>query len=171
MKVDCIIMAGGRATRMGGVVKPLLEVCGKPMILRVVGALQNICRRLVVVYTSHTRRLVDLCRGALGAVECVEGSGGYVNDLKLALNLVSLPALVAPADLPFLDPLLLGDFILKALLTPEPVVNLVDADRGMVGVTLFKEREGAWYDVIVKGGFRLLDIDTWDDYREAVSRC
>ena len=171
MRLDCIVMAGGRATRMEGLVKPLLEVCGKPMIMRVVGAIRNLCNRIILVYSDHTIRVVDLCMGPMGSVECVKGVGGYVEDLKLALNLVSLPALVVPADMPFIDHMILEGFLLKALLTPEPVVNLVDASRGPVGVTLFKEREGSWADVVVDGGYKLLDVDTWSDYEEAVRIC
>ena len=171
MRLDCIVMAGGRATRMGGVVKPLLEVCGEPMVMRVVGAIRNLCNRIVVVYSDHTSGVVDLCRGPMGPVECVKGVGGYVEDLKLSLNLVSLPALVVPADMPFIDVVILEGFLLKALLTPEPVVNLVDASRGPVGVTLFKEREGSWADIVVEGGYKLLDVDTWSDYEEAVRIC
>ncbi|MFZ8795723.1 MAG: NTP transferase domain-containing protein [Acidilobaceae archaeon] len=171
MRLDCIVMAGGRATRMGGVVKPLLEVCGEPMVMRVVGAIRNLCKRIVVVYSDHTSGVVDLCRGPMGHVECVKGVGGYVEDLKLSLNLVSLPALVVPADMPFIDVVILEGFLLKALLTLEPVVNLVDASRGPVGVTLFKEREGSWADVVVEGGYKLLDVDTWSDYEEAVRIC
>ncbi len=156
---------------MGGVAKPLLDVCGKPMILRIIDAVRGLCRRTVVIYSDHTAGILELCRGPMGPVECVKGGGGYVEDLKLALNLVSLPALVIPADTPFLDQEILGNFVLKALLTAEPIVNLVDMDRGLVGITLFKDRMGAWIDVTVRGGHRLIDVDTWDDYREAVSLC
>jgi len=172
LRLDCIVMAGGKATRMGGVVKPLFEICGKPMIMRVVEALQTLCRRIIVVYTEYTAGILNLlCRETIGPVECVKGIGGYVEDLKLALNLVSLPALVAPADTPFIDPAILSEFVLRALLTPEPVVNLVDESRGFVGITLFKEIGGPWTDVVLRGDYRLLDVDTWSDYKEAVSRC
>jgi GTP:adenosylcobinamide-phosphate guanylyltransferase len=73
--------------------------------------------------------------------------------------------------MPFIDVVILEGFLLKALLTLEPVVNLVDASRGPVGVTLFKEREGSWADVVVEGGYKLLDVDTWSDYEEAVRIC
>lgn len=171
MRLDCIVMAGGRATRMGGIAKPLLEVCGKPMLYHVVKVLWGLCRRVIVVYSKATMAVRDLCRGPLGPVECVEGVGEYVEDLKLALNLASTPVLVAPADTPFIDVPLLSEFVARALLTPEPVVNLVDVERGPVGVTLFKDRGGPWADVAVKGGPRLLDVDTWDDYMEAVRLC
>lgn len=171
MRIDCIVMAGGRATRMGGIAKPLLELCGKPLILWVTRRLESVCRRIIVVYSRATSGIRELCSGALGPVECVEGMGGYVEDLRLALSLVSLPALVTPSDTPFIDHHILLDFIEKALLKPEPVINLVDVERGPVGVTLFKDRGGSWSDVIIKGGYRLLDVDTWDDYEEARRIC
>jgi len=171
VRLDCLVMAGGRATRMGGVAKPLLEICGKPMVYWVVRALWSLCRRIIIVYSKATQGVGELCRGPLGPVECIEGVGGYVEDLRLSLNLASPPILVVPADTPFIDRNILEFFVTRALLAPEPVVNLVDVERGAVGVTLFKDRGGPWADVAVRGGYKLLDIDTWRDYEEAVRLC
>lgn len=168
MKLDCIVMAGGRGSRMGGTVKPLLEICGKPLILRVIEALQDLCKRIIVVYSIYTKSVENLCKEALGPIKCIEGTGDYIKDLNLALSLASLPVLVVPSDIPFLESRVLKDFITKALMTPEPIVNLVDVHRGPVGITLFKEFQGSWTDVIVDGGSTLLDVDTWDDYKEAL---
>jgi len=171
VRLDCLVMAGGRATRMGGVAKPLLDVCGKPVVYWVVRALWGLCRRVVVVYSKATQAVGELCRGPLGPVECIEGVGGYVEDLRLSLNLASPPILVVPADTPFIDRNILEFFVTRALLAPEPVVNLVDVERGAVGVTLFKDRGGPWTDVTIRGGYKLLDINTWQDYEEAVRLC
>ncbi|MDM7275453.1 MAG: NTP transferase domain-containing protein [Thermoprotei archaeon] len=171
MRVDCIVMAGGKATRMGGVVKPLLDVCGVPMIVRVVRSISGACRGTYVVYSKWTKALEDLCSGVLESVVCVEGGGeGYVEDLKMALNLVSLPTLVVPADIPFLNSAILEDFIVKAMLKPEPIVNL-STEKGLTGISLFKQTEGPWADVIIKRSTPLIDVDTWDDYREAIEKC
>lgn len=171
MKLDCIVMAGGKATRMGGVAKPLLDVCGVPMIVRVARSLSEICSRIYIIYSKWTRDIKDLCSGSLGNAMCVEGGGeSYVEDLKLALNLVSLPALVTPADIPFLSPVILEDFIVKAMLKPEPIVNLT-TEKGLIGVSLFKRTTGPWTDITMSGESSLVDVDTWEDYREVIGRC
>ncbi len=169
--MDCVLMVGGRATRMGGAPKPLLEVCGVPMAVRVLRSLSGICEKIYVVYSKWTRELEDLCRGALGGVICVEGGGeSYVDDLRLALSLASLPALVVPADIPFLSPAVLEDFVARAMARAEPVVNLA-TERGLTGVSLFKRTDGPWTDIVVSGDDSLVDVDTWEDYARVVERC
>lgn len=171
MRIDCIIMAGGRGERLGGAQKPLIEVCGKPLILRVYEALRRLCRRTLVVYSRHTQGVGDLCRGPMIEAECIRGTGsGYVTDLSMVLHLVSMPVLVAPADMPYLDPDLLEDFIYKALLIGADVVNLA-SDRGPTGVSLFKRPSGSWASVTYASRHSLLDIDTPEDLREAEEYC
>lgn len=158
---------------MGGAPKPLLDVCGAPMVVRVVGSLSlsGLCGGVYVVYSRWTRDLEGLCRGALSGVICVEGSGeGYVEDLRLILNLVPLPALVVPADVPLLSPATIRDFVARALSRPEPVVNLA-TERDLTGISLFKEAAGPWANIVVSGDSSLVDVDTWDDYRRVVESC
>ncbi|MEM1685979.1 MAG: NTP transferase domain-containing protein [Acidilobaceae archaeon] len=170
-KLDCIIMAGGRGERMGFIAKPLLELCSKPIILWVVEALRSICSRIIIVYSRWTSQIRDYCSGALGIVECIEGEGeGYVKDLRLALNLVTLPALIAPSDIPFLKREILEDFITKALIIPQPIVNLY-GPQGPTGVSLFKSYSGEWANIEISGGYTLIDVDTWRDYEEARRIC
>ncbi len=169
-RVDCIVMAGGRGSRLGGAVKPLLEVCGKSIIERMLGEAWRVCRRVILVYSSHTRGLEVLCRSGY-PLECIKGSGeSYVEDLKHALMLASLPALVLPADMPFITWMLLEDFLVKALSSPAPIVNL-STPRGPSGVSLFKEREGAWEDVEYPWSHQLLDVDEPGDLEEAERSC
>ncbi len=168
MKISCVIMAGGKATRMGGVIKPLLKILDKPVILHVIDALKPLCKEILVVYSPYTKQVKDLLNNASDSIKCIEGSGDYIEDLNLALSLVSLPALVVPSDTPFIDSNILEDFASKALKIQEPIVNLIDSKKGLIGITLFKEARGNWSDIMIEGGYKLIDIDTWEDYEEAL---
>lgn len=172
MRVDCIIMAGGKGSRLGGVAKPLLKVCGKPMILSVLEAAERVCRRILLVYSRYTRGLEVICRSSVAAgLECMEGSGeGYVADLKRALEIVKPPVLVLPADMPFLTWEYLEDFLVKAMLAPRAVVNLVTG-RGPTGVSLFKDYGGPWWDLELPSVPAFIDVDTPEDLEEAERNC
>ena len=170
--IDCIVMAGGRGGRMGGVEKPLLRVCGVEMVVRVVRGVGGVCRRTLVAYSPWTRGVGDLCRGALAGAECVMlGGSGYVDDLREALEIYPPPVLVLPSDTPFIRGDLVEWFINVALMEPADIVNLVDRRRGPVGIALFKRRSGSWSDVEVDWGRALIDVDTWADYVEALGEC
>ncbi len=169
-RINCVVMAGGRGSRLGGIEKPLLEVCGAPMLVRVLRALEHACARVVVAYSPWTRGVEDLCRTLPPMVECVEGRGSYVEDLKEALMLAGLPALVAPSDIPFLNPRLLEAFLEKALSEPADVVNLAGEDGEPTGISLFKSMGGEWASIVMRGEW-LIDVDTPEDLERAGSLC
>ena len=168
--IECIVMAGGRGTRLGAPEKPMVEVCGEPMIVRVLRQLASVCGRIIVVYSRFTPSVGELCRSPPVPVECVRGWGSYVEDLKAALSLASPPVLVAPADMPFLNAYRLEDFMAKALLDPNPIVNLSARGRGPTGLSLFKEAWGSW-STVEDGGCWTLDVDTPEDLEKARSLC
>ncbi len=49
-----VIMAGGMAKRMGGVEKPLVKICGKPMIEHVLVVARKLTRRVYVATSPNT---------------------------------------------------------------------------------------------------------------------
>lgn len=94
-----VVLAGGRARRLGGVAKPALEVGGRTLLARVVAAVAG-ARPVVVVGP----RVDGLGSEPVWAREDPPGAGP-VAGLRAALG--HLPAsgvvLVLAADLPFLD--------------------------------------------------------------------
>lgn len=172
MGIDCIVMAGGRASRLGGVEKPLVRVCGRPMVLGVLEAASRVCDRILMVYSRHTRGIEVLCRTlAFPGLQCLEGSGeGYVGDLRAALELAWVPALVLPADTPHIDWVYLDDFLEKAIAAPGSVVNLVTS-KGPTGISLFKDRGGSWWDIEYPRAPAFIDVDTPRDLEEAEEEC
>ena len=97
-------MCGGRGTRLGGETeKPLVRVCGTPMVDRVFDALDA-----AAVETVHAVVSPDAPETRAHAVErsdvrVVDAPGdGYVDDLNDALSAVGRPAVTVAADLPLL---------------------------------------------------------------------
>ena len=169
----CVVMAGGRGSRMGGVAKPLMRVCGEPMISRVVATAIELCGDVVVVYSDASPGVGEICRSTLavmGRVSCVEGTGSYVEDLNLGLSLAGLPALVLPADTPLIDSSLLEKFVREASRLEPSIVSLARGDGVEVGISLFKKPSGPWgYVRMTDCG--VMDVDTWEDLRRAEEAC
>ncbi len=170
MKV--VVMAGGRGSRLGGVEKPLLEVCGRPMVEAALGAARALGEP--VLCTSPLAPNVE--RRYCGRVRCVRGIGEYVADLDHALREAGPPALVLPADMPFLDLGLveLMMFVEAALESESHVVTLNLCREGSChesGISLFKSRGGDWENVYASWRAAFLDVDVEEDLREAIGLC
>lgn len=102
---SAVVLAGGRATRLGGINKALLEVGGVRLLDRVLDALQPLAEQIVVV--GH---LADGISGPDFEIvaDAVPGGSalvGIYSGLQAARNDV---ALVVACDMPFLSTTLLG---------------------------------------------------------------
>ncbi|MEM4721852.1 MAG: NTP transferase domain-containing protein [Candidatus Methanomethylicaceae archaeon] len=107
MKFVGLVMAGGRGTRLGGVVeKPLLCINKKPMIMYVIEALKRApsVSNIYVAVSPHTPRTKNFVLST-GAVSVIDTPGlGYHNDMRLAIKKVGVGCfLVVSADLPMLN--------------------------------------------------------------------
>jgi molybdopterin-guanine dinucleotide biosynthesis protein A len=116
-----VVLAGGRAARLGGQAKPQLEVGGRPMLATVLDAVADATRRVVVGPPQPAPSDVVLIR------EHPPG-GGPVAALRAGLAEVptDVVALLA-ADLPFLTAVLVAD--LRARLTGDGVLVVDDTGR------------------------------------------
>ncbi|GGC54630.1 NTP transferase domain-containing protein [Haloferax sulfurifontis] len=98
-------MCGGRGTRLDAPVeKPLVEICGRPMLDRVAAALRDSSVETVRAVTSpHTPNTRE--RAADLGLDPIEAPGdGYVSDLDFALDRVSRPVVTVVSDLPLVAP-------------------------------------------------------------------
>jgi adenosylcobinamide-phosphate guanylyltransferase len=167
-----VVMAGGRAERMGGVAKPALPLCGKPMVGWVVDAARTVARRVVVASSPYTSRELRLAGVCWQADACIELSGkGYHVDVGLAANIIAArPLLVLPADTPFLTGELLREFIARGLEAGACLVTL-EAERGPLGISLISCGWTPWTTIHVDLGVHGLNVNTWRDYAEALKLC
>ena len=114
MGVIALVMAGGKGTRMGiSQEKPLVKVCGRPVIEYVLAALKNARKvgSIVVAvssYTPETSQHMEKLR-----VKVVETPGkNYVSDLGYAAQSLKLGVFLAiAADLPLIKGEILDDII------------------------------------------------------------
>jgi adenosylcobinamide-phosphate guanylyltransferase len=107
MGVTALVMAGGKGTRMRLVEeKPLIRVCGKPVIQYVIEALSKAKRidSIVVATTKCTPKTAALM--SQFPVKIVETPGkNYVSDMGYAAQNLNLGVFLAiAADLPLVTP-------------------------------------------------------------------
>ncbi|ATZ61384.2 MAG: NTP transferase domain-containing protein [Methanosarcinales archaeon Met12] len=111
--MDALVMAGGPGNRLGEGEKPLISLCGNPMISYVLDALRQSDKvdEIFVVtspYTPETRRCL---KDKFRVIEA--GGVGYVSDLVEATESLELksPFLIVMADLPLLSAKLIDEVI------------------------------------------------------------
>ena len=105
--VTALVMAGGKGTRMKlAEEKPLVKVCGKPVIEYVLAALKDAKKidRIIVATTSATPKTTALMK-QLG-VQIIETPGkDYVSDMGYTVQTLKLGVFLAiAADLPLVKP-------------------------------------------------------------------
>jgi adenosylcobinamide-phosphate guanylyltransferase len=166
-------MAGGRATRMGGVEKPVVALNGRPLISYVIDALlksSKVCHIFVAVSPRATGTATYVKQTFSGKpVTVVETPGlGYVEDTVRAVELLDLrrPFLITAADVPFITP----DVIDEAITCYEASgaealsvrLDLSSVPSGLVPDTVLED-SGAR---TVPAGINILDGRHMDRYQE-----
>ena len=107
MKITALVMAGGKGERLKmGEEKPLLKLCGKPMIQYVIEALRGARNigRILVITSRYTRKTARKIRTF--SIEAFEApGGGYIADAHYVIKKLKLegPVLIVSADLPFIN--------------------------------------------------------------------
>lgn len=175
-----VIMAGGRAERLWGMPKPLIKVCGKPVIDRVISAAREAVGDVAVAVTPLTYAVGKRAL-ALGAQVLVTEGLGYSLDLAEVMRVLGPPFITLPADTPFITPETITDFINAAAREDTDVVTLLvsyDCFPGRVGrvpspvgISLIKGRGPEYSNIVMCRYPDLLDIDTFSDLKEAEELC
>lgn len=113
-------MAGGKATRMGGMEKPVIALNGRPMIAYVIDALLKSCNvgNVYVAVSPRAPATSAYVRQAYAGhrIAVVETPGaGYVEDTARAVELLDLhrPFLITSADVPFITPEVVDEAIAR----------------------------------------------------------
>jgi len=96
-----LIMAGGEGSRLSLGEKPLVLVCGQPMISYVIRAFGNAGCEPVVVVSPRTPMTLNWCR-ANGILFCKSEGMGFVEDMIDAVRFLEeeLPVFVSVSDIP-----------------------------------------------------------------------
>jgi len=171
--LDVVVMAGGRGSRLGGLKKPFLKVCGKRLIDIAVEVAKGvkerrkvyICLRAEDVHNVEDSDDIEvvICPGA-----------GYVYDLDFILNKVSFPVLILPSDMPFLSIGIVEEFLAKAIKCEADVVTLMvcrDSVCRESGISFFRRSSGNWMNIYFEEVKELRDIDTYEDLEWAREIC
>ncbi len=107
-------MAGGRGIRMKlQEEKPLIKVCGKPMIERVLEALKNARKvdEIIIAVSKHTLKTTKAVKKF--SVKVIETPGeDYVFDMQYVVKRLKLSVvMIVSADLPLLTSKIIDDII------------------------------------------------------------
>lgn len=162
-----VVMAGGRASRMGGAVKPLLRVCGLPLLDHVLRAVGGLARVKVLALTPYTRdALIEYC----SRVECIQTPGArYSEDLALLLKALRYrPLLILPADAAYLDPAELEGLAHRSRRVDADIVTMTCGGEPQ-GISLVKGHGYTWTNI--ESECKHVNVNTWEDLEEASRRC
>lgn len=158
-----VIMAGGKGSRFTPL-KPLLEVCGKPMILRVYEVLASFAEEVFVATVKGHPAEAGLL--SLFPKVVYTSGRGYENDVLEVVNMVGVPLIVSSADLPFLP----GDALSLLLHSCSvSICSLLDRS-GFVGVSVWRDLSLENYDSVRYPG-ELVNVNTRVDYEKANKLC
>jgi adenosylcobinamide-phosphate guanylyltransferase len=96
-----LIMAGGEGSRLGLGEKPLVLVCGQPMIAYVIRAFREAGCEPVVAVSRRTPMTLNWCR-ANGIAACTAEGKGYIEDMIDAVHSLDEagPLFVSVSDIP-----------------------------------------------------------------------
>jgi adenosylcobinamide-phosphate guanylyltransferase len=100
-----LIMAGGEGTRLNLGEKPLLDICGRPMISYVIDAFVAADCEPVVVTSFRTPMTRNWCR-AQGITIQNAGGSGYIEDMVESVTALeeSGPLFISVSDIPCVSP-------------------------------------------------------------------
>jgi len=114
MGVTALVMAGGKGTRMKlAQEKPLIEVCGKPVIEYVLATLKKAKKidQIIVATSSATPKTAALMKKH--GVKVIETPGkDYVSDMGYTVQTLKLGVFLAiAADLPLVKPEMVDEIV------------------------------------------------------------
>jgi molybdopterin-guanine dinucleotide biosynthesis protein A len=120
--VTGIMLAGGRATRLGGVDKAALDIGGRTVLDRVLGALSAVAGPVLAI-TNDGRLDAD---PRLTTIRDPQPHAGVLPALLSALEATQTPlAVLVACDMPFLDARLLGHLVERSA-EYDAVIPIVD---------------------------------------------
>jgi adenosylcobinamide-phosphate guanylyltransferase len=107
--MHALIMAGGSGNRLNQGEKPLISLCGRPMIAYVIDAFCAGGFDPVVAASPKTSMTMNWCR-AQGIAFCKTDGRGYIEDMISAVETLDIlcPLFVCVSDIPCITPNIIG---------------------------------------------------------------
>ena len=172
-RVLCLILAGGRGSRFGSPLKFLSNICGKPILERLVEDIDVVCQHILIALSKRTLNASYICRGSL--VDCIETPGeSFVEDLSLLLDALPKPILAVAADIYIPYKGILVDFLKSAIESEKDITTLTTIDKNgceeLIGIALFKKASGSWKNVQYPQD-SIVDVDEASDLEKARHLC
>ena len=158
-QITGVVLAGGRATRMGGSDKGLIEVRGRPMVGYVAAALRPRVGSLMVSANRNPERYAAICECPIVS-DRVSGYAGPLAGMASAMEASATRYLLAaPCDSPLVAPEL-GPRLYRALLAEDAEISVAHDGTRMQPVFVLLRRE-LLVDCLayLEAGER--KIDTW----------
>jgi GTP:adenosylcobinamide-phosphate guanylyltransferase len=155
-KVSCLIMAGGKANRLGGIEKGLIELGGTTILEREILALnESDCVSDIYVAVSKNTpktRHFALPRAGLNVVDTA--GHGYVEDSREALKKFSLGVtLILCSDTPFLSGGLIKKAVSEYYEKEKPALSLAIP---ISSILLHYESKPSDYSLLLEDGSEVL---------------
>ncbi|MUN28814.1 NTP transferase domain-containing protein [Sulfuracidifex metallicus] len=161
-----VIMAGGKGSRLS-IIKPILTVCGKPILQRMVESLSPHYELWVATVRCHpVDRFVKYYLG-INNVLYTDGLG-YENDVVKVVRKLGFPLIVVPSDIPFIT-----NDALKVLIREckSSLCSLKDISNSFTGISLWRN-EGyfsSFQDVFLD--YSLINVNDWNTFLQANKSC
>ncbi|MEM0260767.1 MAG: NTP transferase domain-containing protein [Sulfolobales archaeon] len=173
--IPCAVMAGGVGSRFGDPLKFMREVCGRPVILRLLNQLEILCSHVIILLSERSREaLKKTC--SEDYVSCIELLGrDYVEDLILALRSLPKPLLIVSADVVVRSIDVLRRFLDSVFErgNEAEIFTAVRVEKNLlepVGLSIFYDERGLWINIPLNHD-EIIDIDTLEDLRRAENVC
>lgn len=155
--ITAIILAGGRARRMGGIDKGLIPLCDRPMIAHVIDAMREQAGTIVV----NANRNIDTYRsmGCLVVQDKEDNFAGPLAGMSSGLHAAdTLLCLTVPCDSPLIGPDI-APRLHQALHEAEADIAVAhDGDRTHPVVALMKTTLAPSIDDFLHAGERKIDL-------------
>ena len=165
--ITAVVLAGGRARRMGGNDKGLMEVAGKPMVAHTIDVLRPQTAEVIV----NANRNADAYRAITGCRVIADTVGGFAGPLAGMASALEASAtrllLTAPCDSPLVTPDL-GPR-LHAALARDGAEIAVAHDGGRMQPVFALLTRDLLPDLLAFLGTGERKIDTWYATRHAVT--
>lgn len=160
----CIIMCGGRGSRISNPEKYLLRIGNETVIGRVIRMVSSL--GLSVYLCTREGSSIPGIYGETASKIIMSSGNGYVPDMNECLNTVSItPILLIPGDIVLGSAETLSFFIKQSAMIIRDLVNLV-SNGEITGITIFKKLpslEPLSYSSVVTDD-EIINVNTTADY-------